>query len=446
MATKVKGEAIKEGSIPLSALADDVKDKIENAGADWNAQNGEAGYIENRTHYRIRDSFIDSYNGATIGSIVLGTKLPIMIANNSMMENSVNQREIIVDKLDIEFNVPSVGPGIKAKITYDGTNYIYEQLTAFGVVNELKFYRVFVQPLQDWFIPDTIVRKNDIKTINGESIVGSGDIVIEGETLTESDITAMGFTKNTGTYSKPSGGIPKTDLASDIQTSLGKADTALQSHQDISGKQDTLISGMNIKTVNGESILGSGDITISGGSSSGGSGAYSEVNHGTSDTTFTLTPNTFHVWDEVASLTLDFGSETNGVANEYLFQFTSGATATSLTLPDDIKWAEELVIDANRIYQISILKGLANVLSWDNVLLIENHITYNEGSFVSGGTIMFEYPTASELIFTMNHHSSNELIIPQGTTNMNISWNEPIAPSIVSITPSEDLIYKYILS
>lgn len=41
-----------------------------------------------------------------------------------------------------------------------------------------------------------------------------------------------------GTYSKPSGGIPKTDLASAVQTSLDKADTALQSHQDISGKVD----------------------------------------------------------------------------------------------------------------------------------------------------------------------------------------------------------------
>lgn len=37
-------------------------------------------------------------------------------------------------------------------------------------------------------------------------------------------------------YTKPSGGIPKTDLASDVQTSLSKADTALQTHQDISGK------------------------------------------------------------------------------------------------------------------------------------------------------------------------------------------------------------------
>jgi hypothetical protein len=37
---------------------------------------------------------------------------------------------------------------------------------------------------------------------------------------------------------------------------------------DISGKQDTLVSGTNIKTINGGSVLGSGDITISGGGSS----------------------------------------------------------------------------------------------------------------------------------------------------------------------------------
>ena len=70
----------------------------------------------------------------------------------------------------------------------------------------------------------------------------------------------------------------------------------------LDAKQDSLVSGTNIKTINGESVLGSGDITIT---SSGG--AYPEVNHGTGDTTFTLTPNTFHVWDEVTSLTLNFG-------------------------------------------------------------------------------------------------------------------------------------------
>lgn len=47
--------------------------------------------------------------------------------------------------------------------------------------------------------------------------------------ITESTVSGWGFTKNTGTYSIPSGGIPANDLASSVQTSLGKADTALQS-------------------------------------------------------------------------------------------------------------------------------------------------------------------------------------------------------------------------
>ena len=134
----------------------------------------------------------------------------------------------------------------------------------------------------------------------------------------------------------------------------------------LDAKQDSLVSGTNIKTINGESVLGSGDITIT---SSGG--AYPEVNHGTGDTTFTLTPNTFHVWDEVTSLTLNFGSGISGVANEYLFQFTSGPTATSLTLPDDIKWANDNVptIEANMIYQVSVLRGLASVLEFNNPIV-----------------------------------------------------------------------------
>lgn len=48
--------------------------------------------------------------------------------------------------------------------------------------------------------------------------------------VTESTVSGWGFTKNTGTYTKPGSGIPKSDLASAVQTSLEKADTALQSY------------------------------------------------------------------------------------------------------------------------------------------------------------------------------------------------------------------------
>lgn len=96
-----------------------------------------------------------------------------------------------------------------------------------------------------------------------------------------------------------------------------------------------------------------------GGSSSGGSGAYAEVSHGTGDTAFALTPNTFHVWDEVAELDLSFADENVGVANEYLFQFESGATATSLTLPDTVQWVNgEPAIEPNKTYQVSIVNNI----------------------------------------------------------------------------------------
>jgi hypothetical protein len=135
---------------------------------------------------------------------------------------------------------------------------------------------------------------------------------------------------------------------------------------DVSNKQDILISGSNIKTINGTSVLGSGDIIISGsgeGSSSNGN-AYQLVNHGTSDTTFALTPNCLHVWDEVGSLTLTIGDEIAGVSNEYIFQFTSDTEPTTLILPDSIKFNSDFSVEANKIYQISILNGLGTVMSW----------------------------------------------------------------------------------
>lgn len=103
--------------------------------------------------------------------------------------------------------------------------------------------------------------------------------------VTEETIKDWGYTKNTGDYSKPSGGIPKDDLDKSVQESLGKADTAIQSHQDISHlatnselkqKQDALVSGTNIKTINGQSLLGNGDIEIKG----GGDGNYTKPESG----------------------------------------------------------------------------------------------------------------------------------------------------------------------
>ena len=162
---------------------------------------------------------------------------------------------------------------------------------------------------------------------------------------------------------------------------------------------NVITAHQTLKTINGQSIIGSGDITISGsGGSSSGSGAYSEVNHGTSDTTFTLTPNTFHVWDEVSSLDLDFGEETTGLANEFLFQFNSGSEPTTLILPDDIKWANNSVpsIEPNMIYQVSILKGMASVLEFDNTVVTIINFTIGTISYQAEQGMTWEYWCASK--------------------------------------------------
>lgn len=51
-------------------------------------------------------------------------------------------------------------------------------------------------------------------------------------------------------YEKPTGGIPKSDLASDVQTSLAKADSALQSHQTVKLESGTNNGTLKL-TVNG---------------------------------------------------------------------------------------------------------------------------------------------------------------------------------------------------
>lgn len=103
---------------------------------------------------------------------------------------------------------------------------------------------------------DTLVSGTNIKTINGETILGSGNLVIQSGTSNWDDIQGkpqFAVVATSGNYNdltnKPT--IPD---VSDLATK-----------QEIAGKQDTLVSGTNIKTINGNSVLGAGDITIQAG-------------------------------------------------------------------------------------------------------------------------------------------------------------------------------------
>jgi hypothetical protein len=127
---------------------------------------------------------------------------------------------------------------------------------------------------------DDLVSGTNIKTINGNSVLGSGDLIISSGVT---DVTATSPIVSTG-GATPDISISQSGAATDGYLSTGdwnafnNKQDALSSGVNIktinstsvlgSGNiavQPTLVSGTNIKTINGSSVLGSGDLTISGG-------------------------------------------------------------------------------------------------------------------------------------------------------------------------------------
>ena len=153
---------------------------------------------------------------------------------------------------------------------------------------------------------DTLVSGTNIKTVNGTSLLGSGNIVIEAsaENVPTLQTDVRGTTNN---YVYSSGIDDSYGIISEIETSISYTSDRASIHTDwcywgntyhmadgadgwsiegattsqaglmsasdktkldgidLTTKQDTLVSGTNIKTINGNSLLGSGDITIEGG-------------------------------------------------------------------------------------------------------------------------------------------------------------------------------------
>lgn len=85
---------------------------------------------------------------------------------------------------------------------------------------------------------------------------------------------------------------------------------------------------------------------------------YFPVNEHT-ESELTIAPNIYHKWGEVTSLTIALAPPTDdSVTNEYIIEFTAGATAPSITLPDNLLFAGALELEANATYQLSIINGL----------------------------------------------------------------------------------------
>ena len=135
-----------------------------------------------------------------------------------------------LDGVEITINIPSGSVEVDAELSETSTNPAENQ----AITKELA----------------KKANKSDIPTVgdgvlsvqrNGKSVGTFSANAAEDASVNISVPDKVSELENDagyGTYTKPATGIPKSDLASSVQTSIGKADTALQKHQDISGKLD----------------------------------------------------------------------------------------------------------------------------------------------------------------------------------------------------------------
>ena len=135
-----------------------------------------------------------------------------------------------LDGVEITVNIPSGAVEVDTELSETSTNPVENQ----AITKELaqKADKSAIPTVGDGVLS---VQRNG-KSVGTFSANAAKDTAVN--ILVPEKVSELENDAGYGTYTKPSTGIPKSDLASGVQASLGKADTALQKHQDISGKLD----------------------------------------------------------------------------------------------------------------------------------------------------------------------------------------------------------------
>lgn len=128
--------------------------------------------------------------------------------------------------------------------------------------------------------------------------------------------------------------------------------TAQEMNQ-LSGKIDELIDGVN---TNANNIPDVGQLATKTELSSKANKVSVE---NVSENTKELQPNKYYIFGEMETLTLTLAAGEENKLSEYMFEFTSGTTPTTLTLPESVKWIGSNTIEASKTYQVSIVNNIA---------------------------------------------------------------------------------------
>jgi len=140
-----------------------------------------------------------------------------------------------------------------------------------------------------------------------------------------------------------------------------------------------------------------------------------------------ISPNIHYKWSEVSSLTIDLVEPENAnVANYYVFEFESGTTAPTLSIPKDLYWSGTESIKANRRYIVTIINKIAMIHEAKDVKPVVEFIPsniYSDTSTLSSNTTqVVKDSLGNNASFTLRATNNANMSVTQSTTQSLRSW------------------------
>lgn len=194
----------------------------------------------------------DNSNMATFRSVATNDVLFSGLINNIIINGEVVTKDNIIEKFDTVSNGGSTVDtytkeesdnkfATKTELTNVQTVANDADTKVDALTTRVEGVETSMNDKQDLLVSGT-----NIKTINNQSILGEGNLEISG------DVDLTNYYTKTETDTKFATVAEMNEQVADIsalQTAMGN-------------KQDTLVSGTNIKTINSQSILGEGNIEV----------------------------------------------------------------------------------------------------------------------------------------------------------------------------------------
>lgn len=383
------------------------------------------------TYYKVT---VDNYGRVTLGDTAL-TEADIPNISPSKiigLDDIINNIEIDVDD---EMSDTSENP-VQNKVIkeYADLHSRYEVINEIDVPDGIVDYAT-----ETWVKEQGYVTEDSFKTINGQSIIGEGNIVIEGGGnvdltgyATEEWVKSQSYAKTsdipslngyaTQQWVTSQGFAKSSDIPSlngyATQTWVNNKGYATESWVTNKGyatqqwvTSQNYMPQTSFKTINGQTITGTGNIVIDGGGdvdmsdylslSKGGtveavttfndsvifnagasvngyflierlqslisiilsSGAslgwqgdtitswndlrVKETTVASGTTSLQMSPNVLYKLPSGTNMTLSFASGISGVANYYMFEVAVGSTIPTITLPSSVKWMDGYDVLAN---------------------------------------------------------------------------------------------------